>query len=77
MKSMGEIMEQLLADKYGPLMSVEDYAELFKVSKKVVYSDIANGSLPVQVLSMKGRKKYLFATPAVAAFLEKEIQNAA
>lgn len=66
-------MEELLIEKYGPLMDLPEVAILLKLSPKSVYQQIYRGKLDVP--HIKHGKKYLFPTPEVASYLESKIIN--
>lgn len=67
------MMEQLLVQKYGPLMDLPEIAELLKLEPKSIYQQIYRGKLDVP--HIKHGKKYLFPTPEVASYLESKITN--
>lgn len=66
-------MEDLLIEKYGPLMDLPEVASLLKVAPQSVYQQIYRGKLDVP--HIKHGKKYLFPTPEVASYLESKIIN--
>lgn len=66
-------MEELLIEKYGPLMDLPEVASLLKVAPQSVYQQIYRGKLDVP--HIKHGKKYLFPTPEVASYLESKIIN--
>jgi len=66
-------MEDLLIEKYGPLMDLPEVASLLKVAPQSVYQQIYRGKLDVP--HIKHGKKYLFPTPEVAAYLESKVIN--
>lgn len=66
-------MEDLLVEKYGPLMDLPEVASLLKLAPQSVYQQIYRGKLDVP--HIKHGKKYLFPTPEVASYLESKIIN--
>lgn len=66
-------MEELLLEKYGPLMDLPEVALLLKLAPTSVYQQIYRGKLDVP--HIKHGKKYLFPTPEVASYLESKIIN--
>lgn len=66
-------MEELLLEKYGPLMDLFEVATLLKLEQKSMYQQIYRGKLDVP--HIKHGKKYLFPTPEVASYLESKIIN--
>lgn len=66
-------MEELLLEKYGPLMDLPEIALLLKIEPKSIYQQIYRGKLDVP--HIKHGKKYLFPTPEVASYLESKIAN--
>lgn len=66
-------MEDLLVEKYGPLMDLLEIASLLKLAPQSVYQQIYRGKLDVP--HIKHGKKYLFPTPEVASYLESKIIN--
>ena len=66
-------MEELLLEKYGPLMDLPEIALLLKIEPKSIYQQIYRGKLNVP--HIKHGKKYLFPTPEVASYLESKITN--
>jgi hypothetical protein len=66
-------VEDLLIEKYGPLMDLPEVASLLKVAPQSVYQQIYRGKLDVP--HIKHGKKYLFPTPEVASYLESKIIN--
>lgn len=66
-------MEELLLEKYGPLMDLPEIALLLKIEPKSMYQQIYRGKLDVP--HIKHGKKYLFPTPEVASYLESKIIN--
>lgn len=66
-------MEELLIEKYGPLMDLPEIAALLKIEPKSIYQQIYRGNLNVP--HIKHGKKYLFPTPEVASYLESKISN--
>jgi predicted site-specific integrase-resolvase len=66
-------MEELLLEKYGPLMDLPEIAFLLKIEPKSMYQQIYRGKLNVP--HIKHGKKYLFPTPEVASYLESKIVN--
>jgi len=66
-------VEDLLVEKYGPLMDLPEVASLLKLAPQSVYQQIYRGKLDVP--HIKHGKKYLFPTPEVASYLESKIIN--
>lgn len=66
-------LEQLLLDRYGVFMNMDDVAELMKVKKTSLYQQIYNGTL--QLPHIKEGKKYLFPSHDVAQYLERNISR--
>jgi hypothetical protein len=56
-------MEELLLDKYGPLMDLEELAVLLRIKKQSLYQQIYREGLDIP--HVKRGKKYLFPTQEV------------
>ena len=66
-------LEQLLLDRYGVFMNIDDVAELMKIKRTSVYQKIYLGTL--QLPHIKEGKKYLFPSHDVARYLESNISR--
>ena len=64
-------MEDLLLQKYGLFMDLEDLAEVFKIKKQSVYQQIYRGELDIP--HVKRGKKYLLPTQEVAKYLNDRL----
>lgn len=63
----GVTFQATLVQKYGPVLSISDLAELLHITPKGVYKQIEEGRLALP--HFKHGNKYLFPTPEVAAAL--------
>jgi excisionase family DNA binding protein len=61
---------QLLLDRYGIFMDMDDVAELMKLKKTSLYQQIYTGKL--QLPHIKEGKRYLFPSHDVAQYLESQ-----
>jgi hypothetical protein len=61
-------LEELLLDRYGVFMNMDDVADLMKIKKTSLYQQIYNGTF--QLPHIKEGKKYLFPSHDVALYLE-------
>ena len=66
-------LEQLLLDRYGVFMNMDDVAELMRVKKTSLYQQIYNGTL--QLPHIKEGKKYLFPSYDVALYLDGKMSK--
>lgn len=64
-------MAELLMEKYGPFMDMNDLSDLLKIKKQSMYQQIYHGRLNIP--HAKLGKKYLFPTHEVAAYMTKRI----
>jgi len=64
-------LEELILEKYGIFMNMDDVAELMKIKKTSLYQQIYQGTLDLP--HIKEGKKYLFPSYDVAKYLEKRI----
>lgn len=64
-------MEELLLNKYGPFMDLEELAELLRIKKQSVYQQIYRGQLDVP--HVRRGKKYLFPTQEVAKYFTSQL----
>lgn len=61
-------LEQLLLERYGVFMTMDNVAELMKMKRASLYQQIYNGTLHLP--HIKEGKKYLFPSNEVAQYLE-------
>ncbi len=61
-------LTDLLMEKYGPFLDMQEIAEVLKLKKQSLYQQIYNGTLDIP--HVKRGKKYLFPTLETAAYLE-------
>ena len=64
-------MEQILLEKYGPFMDLEELANLLRIKKQSVYQQIYRGQLDLP--HIKRGKKYLFPTQGVAQYFTSQL----
>ena len=64
-----------LTEKYGPFMTVNEYAEVMKIKCDTVYKQIANGTVDVGPIVNEARRKHLFPTELVAEWVDRVVQN--
>ena len=64
-------MEQLLEDRFGIFMTVEDLAEVVKINKQTIYNKLYDESLGIPYWRMG--KRYLFPTKGVADYIKSEL----
>lgn len=60
------IKEQLL-DRYGPLMTIPDIAEIFHTNKAAIYNKIYRQTFEVDIFKVNG--KYMAETAKVADYI--------
>ena len=65
-------LTNLLLEKYGPFMDLQELADLLRLKKTSVYQQIYLGQLDIP--HIKRGKKYLFPTSETADFLQKQMQ---
>lgn len=68
-----QYLPDLLLEKYGPFMDLQELADLLRLKKTSVYQQIYQGQLDIP--HIKRGKKYLFPTSETAAYLQGAIQN--
>jgi len=64
-------MDELLLNKYGPLMDLEELAALLRIKRQSVYQQIYRGQLDLP--HIKRGKKYLFPTQGVAQYFTSQL----
>lgn len=64
-------LTELLLQKYGVFMDLDELATLLKIKKQTLYQQIYLGKLDIS--HVKRGKKYLFPTPVVAAYLDQQL----
>tara|TARA_B110001450_G_C17539740_1_gene448120 strand:- start:404 stop:607 length:204 start_codon:yes stop_codon:yes gene_type:complete len=65
-------LTNLLLEKYGPFMDLQELADLLRLKKTSVYQQIYLGQLDIP--HIKRGKKYLFPTSETATFLQDQMQ---
>ena len=65
-------LTELLQNKYGPLMDLQELADLLRLKKTSVYQQIYLGQLDIP--HIKRGKKYLFPTTETAEYLQAQMQ---
>jgi|TARA_R110000823_G_scaffold46894_1_gene119946 hypothetical protein len=65
-------LTELLQKKYGPLMDLQELADLLRLKKTSVYQQIYLGQLDIP--HIKRGKKYLFPTTETAEYLQGQMQ---
>ncbi len=65
-------LQELLLNKYGPFMDLQDLADLLKLKKTSLYQQIYLGQLDIP--HIKRGKKYLFPTTETATYLTEQMQ---
>ncbi len=65
-------MQTLLLEKYGPLMDLQELADLLRLKKTSLYQQIYQGQLDIP--HIKRGKKYLFPTQQTATYLQSQMQ---
>ncbi len=65
----------IMLQRYGPFMTVHEYAEVMKLKPDSVYKQIAAGTVDVGTIENPSRKKHLFPTALVAEFVLNVIPN--
>tara|TARA_R110001592_G_scaffold212139_1_gene464383 strand:+ start:285 stop:518 length:234 start_codon:yes stop_codon:yes gene_type:complete len=60
-------MHAVLQEKYGPLMSVDEVAELLRVTRQTMYVNLQKPDFEIKFAKLG--KKYLFATNDVADYI--------
>ena len=65
-------LTELLQKKYGPLMDLQELADLLRLKKTSVYQQIYLGQLDIP--HIKRGKKYLFPTTETAEYLQEQMQ---
>ncbi len=69
------MMGNVLEDRYGLFMTVEDLAEVGRINKQTIYNKLYSDSLGIPHWRMG--KRYLFPTRGVADYIENELKNSA
>lgn len=64
-------MENVLLEKYGPFMDLEELADCMKVKKESLYQQIYRGQMDIP--NVKRGKKYLFPTNEVAKYFTNRL----
>ena len=64
-------MEELLIERYGAFMDLEELAEVLRIKKQSVYQQIYRGQLDIP--HIKRGKKYLFPTQEVARYFTSQL----
>ena len=64
-------MNEVLLEKYGPLMDIDALAELMHLKRQSLYQSIYHGRLDIP--HFKQGKKYLFATHEVAKYIDERM----
>lgn len=67
------MIADILDNKYGPFMDLEELATLLRIKKESMYQQIYNGRLDLP--HVKRGKKYLFPTHEVAIYLDSKINQ--
>lgn len=60
---------EMMLKRYGPFMTVHEYAEVMKLKSDSVYKQIAAGTVDVGTIENPSRKKHLFPTALVAEYI--------
>lgn len=58
-----------MLNRYGPFMTVHEYAEVMKLQPDTVYKQIADGTVDVGTIENPNRRKHLFPTALVAQYV--------
>ena len=66
-------MEEILLEKYGPFMDLEELASLLRIKKQSVYQQIYRGQLDIP--HIRRGKKYLFPTQEVAGYFSAQLSR--
>ena len=66
-------LEQILMDRYGVFMNMEDVADLMKIKKTSLYQRIYNGTL--QLPHIREGKKYLFPSYDVSLYFDGKMST--
>ena len=64
-------MEELLLEKYGPFMDLEELAVLLRIKRQSLYQQIYRRGLDIP--HVKRGKKYLFPTQEVSNYLTSQL----
>lgn len=64
-------MENILLEKYGPFMDLEELADLLRIKKQSMYQQIYRGKLDIP--HVRRGKKYLFPTQEVAEYFTSRL----
>lgn len=64
-------LSNILIEKFGPLMDIEDLATLLRIKRQSMYQNLYHGR--VDIKHAKLGKKYLFQTEDVAEFLDQKL----
>ena len=60
---------EIMLNRYGPFMTVHEYAEVMKLQPDTVYKQIADGTVDVGTIENPNRRKHLFPTALVAQYV--------
>lgn len=66
-------MTDIMLDKYGPFMDIEDLSSCLKIKRQSMYQQIYHGKFDIP--HAKLGKRYLFPTPEVANYINKKVIN--
>lgn len=66
-------LNEWLTERHGPLMDLEDLAQLLRLQKTTLYQQIYKGRLDIP--HFRRGKKYLFPTAEVAKYVQNQVQN--
>ena len=67
-------LRQQLADKYGPIMDLDELALLLKTRRRTLYQQIYRGTFEIPYV--KNGKKCLFSTDHVVDWMEDNMNMA-
>ena len=60
---------EIMLTRYGPFMTVHEYAEVMKLKPDTVLKQIADGTVDVGTVENPNRRKHLFPTALVAQYV--------
>lgn len=66
-------MKDILEDRYGIFMTVEDLAEVVRTNKQTIYNKLYNETLGIP--HWRNGKRYLFPTQAVGDYISSQIKD--
>ncbi len=66
-------LHEWLTERHGPLMDLDDLAQLLRLQKTTLYQQIYKGRLDIP--HFRRGKKYLFPTKGVAEYVQGQVQS--